>query len=548
MRAWLGEPEELQDPALDSVIGRQQAEEVLNPIYADFFRDRGKIEVSEEGQALGIAVSPVLTVADALENEHYRARGAFVDAEVAPGVRGRLPSGYVEIDGERIGFRRRAPEVGEHDALLDDLSPRPAAAPPPGANGAGRGPLAGIRVVDFGIIVIGNEIGRLLADLGAEVIKIENRAFPDAARVAVGGEMNPGFAAGSRNKMSFGVNLRTPEGLDLLKRLVATADVVCENFKPGTLESLGLGYEELRKVKPDIVFVSSNAVGATGPWRSWLGYGPIVRSVSGITSLWRYPEDESSHSDATTIYPDHFGARVVAAALLAGLIRRNRTGRGAYVSCSQAEVTLNHLSELFLAASLGDRTAGEPAGNTSELGAPWGIYPCLGDDEWCAITVEDDDQWARLRGELGDPAWAAAPELATLSGRKAARETIDAELARWTATVPPHELMERFQAAGVPAGMMMRVADHESDPHLLAREFWRPVDQPTIGTIPMEGSPFRSRMIPSIDLRPAAFHGEHTRELCSTLLGMDEAEIDALFEAGVLEEPLPEHQLAAPTG
>ena len=261
-------------------------------------------------------------------------------------------------------------------------------------------PLAGLRVIDFGIIVIGNEIGRLLADQGADVIKIENRAFPDAARVGYGGKLSHSFVAGSRNKRSFGVNLRTPEGVALLKRLVAGADVVLENFKPGTLEKLGLGYESLRAVKPDIVMLSTNALGSTGPWSRWLGYGPIVRCVSGITSLWRYPEDELGFGEPTTIYPDHYGARVCATTVLAALIRRRRTAAGAYIESAQAEMIVNQLADVFLAASLG-------AGR-GELGAPWGVYPCAGDDEWCVITVRDDEQWLALRRVLGDPEWAAA--------------------------------------------------------------------------------------------------------------------------------------------
>ena len=271
-----------------------------------------------------------------LASDHFAARGAFVDAEIAPGVSGRLPSGFVEIDGERIGFRHRAPEPGEHnDDLLGEPSGRPARSSSDDA--ALRRPLAGLRVIDFGIIVIGNEIGRLLADQGADVIKIENRAFPDAARVGYGGKLSHSFVAGSRNKRSLGVNLRTPEGVALLKRLVAGADVVLENFKPGTLDRLGLGYEALRAVKPDIVMLSTNALGSTGPWSRWLGYGPIVRCVSGIAGLWRYPDDELAFGEPTTIYPDHYGARVCAATVLAALdpaapdrdrrLRRERAGR-----------------------------------------------------------------------------------------------------------------------------------------------------------------------------------------------------------------------------
>ena len=298
------------------------------------------------------------------------------------------------------------------------------------------------------------------------MIKIENRAFPDAARVGYGGKLSHSFVAGSRNKRSLGVNLRTPEGVDLLKRLVAGADVVLENFKPGTLEKLGLGYEALRAVKPDLVMLSTNALGSTGPWSRWLGYGPIVRCVSGVASLWRYPDDELGFGEPTTIYPDHYGARVCATAVLAALIRRRRTAAGAYLESAQAEIIVNQLADVFLAASLG----AEP----DEPGAPWGVYPCAGDDEWCVITVSDDEQWRALRWALGAPEWAAAGAFDSAAERIANRELLDRHLAEWTRTLPPRAVMERLQAAGVPAAMMMRPDDHERDPHLrLARRLPR---------------------------------------------------------------------------
>ena len=451
-------------------------------------------------------------------------------------MHGRLPSGFVEIDGERAGFRHRAPEPGEHnDDLLGEPGGRPAR---PSSNGAApRRPLAGLRVVDFGIIVIGNEIGRLLADQGADVIKIENRAFPDAARVGYGGKLSHSFVAGSRNKRSFGVNLRTPEGVALLKRLVAGADVVLENFKPGTLEKLGLGYESLRAVKPDLVMLSTNALGSTGPWSRWLGYGPIVRCVSGVASLWRYPDDELGFGEPTTIYPDHYGARVCATAVLAALIRRRRTAAGAYLESAQAEIIVNQLADVFLAASLG--------AEQDELGAPWGIYPCAGDDEWCVITVSGDEQWRALRWALGAPEWAAAGSFDSAAERIANRELLDRHLAEWTRTLPPRAVMERLQAAGVPAAMMMRPDDHESDPHLLSRGVSRELHQPGLGVVRLEDGPFRSRNIPPIRVSPAPEHGEHTREICAAELGLSPAEIEALLAGGVLEEPLLTGALAA---
>ena len=536
MRAWLGEPAAFQDERFDAIPARLEASAELHELYAALFAGMTKDAIAAEGQARGVPVAPVLEVAEVLESPHFHSRGAFVDAEVAPGMHGRLPSGFVEIDGERAGFRHRAPEPGEHnDDLLGEPGGRPAR---PSSNGAApRRPLAGLRVVDFGIIVIGNEIGRLLADQGADVIKIENRAFPDAARVGYGGKLSHSFVAGSRNKRSFGVNLRTPEGVALLKRLVAGADVVLENFKPGTLEKLGLGYESLRAVKPDLVMLSTNALGSTGPWSRWLGYGPIVRCVSGITSLWRYPEDELGFGEPTTIYPDHYGARVCATAVLAALVRRRRTATGAYLESAQAEIIVNQLADVFLSASLG--------AEQGALGAPWGIYPCAGDDEWCVITVSGDDQWRALRWALGAPEWAAAGAFDSVAERIANRELLDRHLAEWTRTLPPRAVMERLQAAGIPAAMMMRPDDHESDPHLLSRGVSRELHQPGLGDVRLEDGPFRSRNIPPIRVSPAPEHGEHTREICAAELGLSPAEIEALLAGGVIEEPLLTGALAA---
>ena len=521
MRAWLGEPAAFQDERYDAIAARLEASAELHRLYAAHFAGMTKDAIAAEGQARGVPVAPVLEVAEVLAGHHFQSRGAFVDAEVAPGVHGRLPSGSCAIDGVRAGFRHRAPEPGEHNDVLARAGERSPARPAAATGAVPSRPLAGLRVIDFGIIVIGNEIGRLFADQGADVIKIENRAFPDAARVGYGGKLSHSFVAGSRNKRSFGVNLRTPEGVALLKRLVSGADVVLENFKPGTLEKLGLGYESLRAVKPDIVMLSTNALGSTGPWSGWLGYGPIVRCVSGITSLWRYPEDELGFGEPTTIYPDHYGARVCATTVLAALVRRRRTAAGAYVESAQAEMIVNHLADVFLAASLG-----------AEQSAPSGVYPCEGDDEWCVITVDNDEQWLALRRVLGEPVWA--------SGDSAPhRELLDRHLAEWTRTRSPREVMETLQAAGVPAAMMMRPDDHERDPHLLARRVWREIDQPGLGMVRLEEGPFRSRTIPPIRIGPAPQHGEHTREICATMLGLSQPEIEALVSAGVLEEPLP---------
>jgi crotonobetainyl-CoA:carnitine CoA-transferase CaiB-like acyl-CoA transferase len=525
MRAWLGEPEELQDPELDTIAGRARAAGRLHAIFEAHFRDRGKHALTLDGQARGVPIAPVLTPADVLAAEHFRARGAIARVELADGLEVDAPTGLVELDGRRVRAARRAPRVGEHDG--EGFAPRAAAATT--ASGAPRArPLAGLRVLDLGVIVLGAELGRLFCDQGADVIKIESSAFPDGARVSP-----RHFAIGHRGSRSVGLNLRNAEGLDVLKRLIARADVLLANFKPGTLEKLGLGPEVLRQLNPRLVVASSSAMGESGPWSTWMGYGPLVRCASGLTSLSRYADDPEGFGDGTTIHPDHYAARVAAVGVLAALIARRRSGRGAVVATSQAETILMQLGAVLAQESLAPGSVGP---GTDALDAPWGVYPCSGDDEWCVVTVRDDEDWRRLRAALGDPAWAAGEELATASRRVARRAELDARLAAWTGVRPPREVAAALQAAGVPAGFMQRADEYERDPQLQARDFFRVLEQPGQDPIMVDNAPFRSERIPEPPPSRAPELGEHTREVCRELLGMDAPELDRLVAAGALEE------------
>jgi crotonobetainyl-CoA:carnitine CoA-transferase CaiB-like acyl-CoA transferase len=532
MRAWLGEPEALQDPELETIRGRALASERLHAIFEQHFRERDKNELTLEGQARGVPIAPVLAPADVLAAEHFRARGAIARMELAPALAADVPTGFVEIDGRRARPARRAPEVGEHDdEVFAEPARRSRTHPPAVADGGrARRALEGLRVLDFGVIVLGAEAARLFCDQGAEVIKIESRAFPDGARVSPAH-----FAIGHRGSKSVGVNLRSPEGVDVVRQLVACSDVVLANFKPGTLDKLGLGAQALRAINPAIVVVNSSAMGASGPWSTWMGYGPLVRCASGLTSLWRYPDDEDGFSDSTTIHPDHYAARVTAIAALAALISRRRSGCGAEIATSQAETILMQIGALLAEESLRPGTI-RATGNEGRHAAPWGVYPCAGDDEWCVVTVRDDDEWRRLRAALGDPDWAADDGLSTVTGRLARRAEIDEQLTAWTRERPPRQATATLQAAGVPAGFMQRASEYEHDPHLQARDFLRTFEQPGLGPMAIENAPFRSERIPAPADVPAPEPGEHTRAICMGLLGMDAEEVNRLVASGALEE------------
>jgi crotonobetainyl-CoA:carnitine CoA-transferase CaiB-like acyl-CoA transferase len=531
MRAWLGEPDDLQDPELETIRGRALASDRVHAAIERHFRNRDKHKLTLEGQARGVPIAPVLTPADVLAAEHFRARGAIARTELARGITADAPTGFAEIDGRRVRSAHRAPELGEHDGELLAEPPRRAAMVVADARRSPRRPLEGLRVLDFGVIVLGAEAARLFCDQGADVIKIESRAFPDGARVSP-----VHFAIGHRGSRGLGVNLRTPEGVDVIRRLVARSDVVLANFKPGTLNKLGLGAQALRTINPGLVVVNSSAVGATGPWSTWMGYGPLVRCISGLTSLWRYPDDDGGFSDSTTIHPDHYAARVTAITALAALIGRRRSGRGAEIATSQAEAILMQIGELLVEESLRPGAV-RATGNTGRHAAPWGVYACAGDDEWCVITVRDDDDWRRLRGALGDPGWASGEDLATTAGRLARQAEIDEHLAAWTGERAPREVTAALQAVGVPAGFMQRAAEYDVDPHLQARDFLRTFEQPGLEPMAIEAAPFRSERIAAPANPPAPAPGEHTREICMGLLGMDPGEVDRLIASGALEEP-----------
>jgi crotonobetainyl-CoA:carnitine CoA-transferase CaiB-like acyl-CoA transferase len=555
MFRWLGDPPELSDPALAAIAARHAAAAALRPFYERHFAGLLREEAVARGQEHGVPTAAVLTLAEVADSEQFAARQAFTELPLGPGHpgRARVPTGLAVVDARRAALRGAAPAAGQHTAeIRAALAGPPGAAadtsaPGPGPGGPVRRPLDGIRVLDFGVIVVGAELGRLLADLGAEVIKVENRAFPDGSRQSLAGEpISGGFAAGHRNKTSIGINLRDPRGKNLFRVLAAVSDIVLSNFKPGTLESLGLGYAELSAVNPEIIMADSSAFGPSGPWSRRMGYGPLVRASSGLTDLWRYPGVEGSYSDASTIYPDHVGARVSGVAVLAKLIERRRTGRGGTVSVAQAETILTELSAEIALESVrpGSVTA---TGNEVPGDAPRGVYPCAGDDEWVVITVRDDADFAALARATGQPELAGAPGHATAAGRVAGREQIDAAVTAWTRRRTPRQAAAALQAAGVPAGPMLRIPDQLDDPHLLSRRFLAATRHPLIdGSLPGERASAVFERMPDPPLNPAPLAGQQTREIAARLLHLSPEQIQSLLDDGVLEESVPAAPAAAP--
>jgi crotonobetainyl-CoA:carnitine CoA-transferase CaiB-like acyl-CoA transferase len=529
LRSWLGDPEEFMDPKYDLVFNRFMAAGELYPLIGELFAASDAMELVAEGQRRGVPIAPVLAPAAVLQADHYRERGAISSVEVAPGVTASVPTGCFEVDGKRAGFVERAPEVGEHNST--------AGFPPRSADAATvpmhpRGPLAGLRVLDLGVIVLGAEAGRLFADMGAEVIKVESRAFPDAGRTAAGTEMTPSFAWGNRNKLGLGLNLRDPDGIAIFRELVERSDLILANFKPGTLDSLGLDFAALTALNPRIVASYSSALGSSGPWRGWMGYGPLVRAAAGLTSCWRFPDDPESIGDHSTVFPDHFAARITAIGALAGLIDSRRNGQPHLVESAQAETILSAFAARYAEESLRPG-AFTPEANAGSDDTMCFVTECQGEDGWCVATVAADDAATieRLRELVG----AAGDD----------RDALRAAITDWTKPQPPPDAATRLRAIGVIAEPMAIPTAVATDPQNVARDWWRTLIQPGVGEpLPTEARPFRSPEMPALPMRPAPFHGEHTRDICSRILELDDAEIDRLIAGGALEVPDPWRPLA----
>lgn len=514
MRGWLGEPEQFADPKFDTIAARYAASRELNAAIAELFASQTMDTLVAGGHARGVPVAAVLTAAETLTSEHFRAVGALTDLAIADDVRVTVPAGPVIVDGHHAGVARRAPTTGADNP---DWSAGPLTVE--GRDADVCRPFDGLRILDLGVIVAGGELGRLFADLGAEVIKVESAAYPDGLRqTAPGMMMSRSWALTHRNEQSLGLDLRHPEGAELFRRLVAESDAVFANFKPGTLDSLGFSYEQLRAINPRIVLAESSAYGATGPWSDRMGYGPLVRAATGVTWLWTSQDAEpDSFYDATTVFPDHVAARLTAVAALAALIRREHSGTGAHVHIPQAEAAVNQLATAYVAEAA--RAAGL---SVTEDEAIHGVYPCEGDDEWCVISVRSQADRAALSTVIGRD----LPD---------ERATFITAVSEWTHAHDKAAVAEILQAAGIPAAPMNRAVDIPTDPQVAFRRLYVEMAHPLFDA-PMlsETGPAPYTGIPTAELRPAPMPGEQTRRICQEVLGLSTEDTDRLIADGVL--------------
>ncbi len=510
--------------------------DACDALIEPWFLGRTKDEILQRCLEHKIPGAPVYDIREVVQHPHLKQRGYFVPVAandrtvLMPGHpfacitaasqsrnRGKTDSDLQQSEHARLSRRTAG---GAKDTLADCIRP-----------------LSGLRVVDFGWVWAGAVPGHILADMGAEVIKVESASPLDymrQGRPIVGTqkdpEQNPMFQNVNRGKLSLRMKLDHPEAKAVLKDLVAVSDVVVENFSPGVMEKFGLSYPELQSVRPDLVMCSMSAVGQNGPLRGIRTYATMIAGLAGLDSLVGYPGGRVLGSQSS--YADPNASLHAAFGILATLWRRRQTGEGAYIDLSQWEAAVNVMGEQVADYGLHDRVPG-PCGTLHASKAPYGNYPAAGDDRWIAISVSNDSQWRALKSALGTPEWMSLKKFATAAERLANRVELDERLAHETSRYQADALASALVAAGAPAAPLLERSSIAGSAHFRQRELFEMVEHPVLGSLPVYRLPWRINGAPVPITRRAPLLGEHNDYTLKGLLGYSDERLTALRNGGL---------------
>ena len=388
-------------------------------------------------------------------------------------------------------------------------------------------PLSGVRVLDLTISWSGPYCTRLLATMGAEVIRVDNPHIAPGRPYKMSTYINDH----NINKYSVAIDLATPKGVELFKRLVSISDVVAENFSARVMGNLGLDYESLKAVKPDIIMLSMPGFGNSGPYRDYVAYGTVIEAMVGLSQLTGY--EDGPPLRVGIAYPDPTAGLVGAFAVLSALHYRARTGKGQQIELSQFESATTLLFEAIMDYTM-NRRVPRRQGNRHRSIAPHEVFPCRGDDSWIAIAVTNDEEWRALCDVMGRQDLADDPRFSDILARYEHQDEINAIIAGWTRQFDHNELMQRLQAAGVPAGAVLSSPELLADPHLKARDFMVMIDDPVDGRRPIAGPSARLSRTPAEFKWGAPLLGQDQDYVFGELLGMSQQERERLAEDGVI--------------
>ncbi len=553
--AMLDHPELSERLAAPDWMDDPDIPELMSEAMFTWTVQRTKQEAMDEAQSMGLAVMPLNSTADILDDPHFRERGYWTEVEhpelgtyTSPGAQFHLGNAWRPPTG--------APLLGAHTDEVRDNPPTPRRRT---TTDTPRLPLEGVRVLDLSVVWAGPLTTALLGDLGAEVIRLDNpNLFPTATRGAIprprpGHEAELGqfwgvfpdddagdrpwnrvgaFLIHARGKKGVTLDLRTELGRETFMRLVDESDVFVENNSVKVLGQLGIDWETLHRRNPRLIVARMPSLGLHGPYRDYIGFGAHMEAICGLTSLRGYRDLDPSVLDAT-YFMDPASGVAGAFAIMCALRRREQTGVGELVELAQAENLLNYIGEYLIDASI----TGEPHerhGNRHPHRAPQGVYPCEGENRWIAISVADDGQWSALRSLMGDPDWATA-DLDDEDVRRAPHDELDERLATWTSGQRRDELADRLRAAGVESGPVLDDADLVADPHIAARGFLRPNSSSDVPESPFPGHLWKWDG-PPLAWGPLSVMGRDNDEIYRGVLGLDDEEMAALEAEGHLAD------------
>ena len=511
----------------DETLSPADAGRALNQMLA-FIKTKTQAEIQERAVAGKMLVAPCYTAAHLASDPQLVARDFWVE------VGGAVHAGpFARLSATPISYRHPAPALGQHQQLVDALAPVPAAEAPSTVWAAPRGALfEGLKVADLSWIAAGPLIAKDLANLGATVIRVETEARLDTLRwipphVPHASPMSAGHPMANMNqsKLGLGLNFTVPEAKAVIDRMIEWADVVVENYTPGTAERLGFGYERVRALNPAAVMLSSCMRGQTGPEARHTGFGLHGACLGGFTAITGWP-DRPPHPPWGA-YTDFISPRYALSALGAALHHRNRTGQGQYIDLSQIEASIHFLAPLVLEYRDSGRVR-PPPGTDCERAAPHGVFRTTGTERFCAIAVETDEQWEALRSLV--------PDLSIVDDRWSELGIANAEelLMSWFGERDGFEAARQLRARGVPAYVALRASDFYADPNLVAREFFIELDHGAIGKMTFDGPVTLFSATPARPWRAGPLVGEHTQQVMSEILGFSDQEITVLAAAGAL--------------
>ncbi len=547
MAAFLDEPE-LLDPRFATAAGRQRHMPEVIALIRKGLAGRGRFELFHGAQALGLTWGVVQGPADLAACPQLEARDFWAEVEHPVAGRMRLPGPAYRASRSPARVRSAAPLLGQHDD-----APARWTASAPGSPRRGTGttalPLAGVRVIDSARVWAMPFATGLLADMGAEVIKVEVPTYLDTRQAEpflhndTDGrfwERSGIFNSLNRGKKSATINLATEEGRELFRELVATADVLIENNRPGVMARLGLDYARLRQIRPDLIMLSNSGYGQTGPWRTYGAIALSLEPTTGLAHFTGYPGGPPVRWSWFTDFPACWSAVL---AVCGALYYRNQTGEGQHIDLAMYEVGVSLLGEEMLDYTLNGVDRGRH-GNRHPVYAPHGCYPCRaaaarpGEDAWVTIAVTREEQWPALCDALGRPELVTDARFATMAARKAHEAELDALIGAWTAARDRYDVMYELQAAGIAAGVVQTTRDLFLDPQLQHRGFFEWVDQrpckPELGVRPLPGRAIRLSRTPGAIHGPAPCLGEHNAEVLGTLDGLRTTDLTSLKERGII--------------